>query len=255
MKNTTFLNLCATAIVSLGALTPAIAATPAEARKVYNDHKSSIYGVKGILKLNITFQGQAKEQEAPIWSNATCIDNGLFVVAYNSISPDVNVGNRPGVEINKQIEELKLVNSSGEEFDAKLVLHDEDLGLAFIAIDPKAENNKDWKGKAVDISKDPILQHFDETITIARENANMRFQAAAQKGSVSTIIQKPRTFYKVRGAAMSAPTFNEKGEFVGITVAKKSAVAGQSAVPVTVPAKYIRGLAEQAKAKQAELAK
>jgi len=50
---------------------------------------------------------------------------------------------------------------------------------------------------------------------------------------------------------MSNPIFTPKGEFVGFTVALKNS----GATPVIMPAKYISKLMDQAKAKQAELAK
>jgi hypothetical protein len=253
MKATKLIKLITIAGLSLGAVSPAIAIETVAKREIYNTHKGSVYGVKGILKITATLQGQVKNQEAQIWSNATCIGDGLLVAAYASISPNVG-GNRPNIEINKEIESLKLINADGEEFDAKLVLHDEDLGLAYIALDPKAENIANWKSQIVDISKDPELQHFDETISISRYADHFRYQSAVTVGTVSAILEKPRKLYQILNAAMSAPSFNEAGEFVGITVAK-STEKGKASPPVTIPAKYIRKLIEQATAMQAELAK
>ncbi|MDE0836669.1 MAG: hypothetical protein OSA84_10000 [Akkermansiaceae bacterium] len=50
---------------------------------------------------------------------------------------------------------------------------------------------------------------------------------------------------------MSNPIFTQAGEFVGLTVALKNS----GAMPIVMPAKYLRKVLDQAKAKQAELAK
>ena len=253
MKATKLIKIITIAGLGLGVISPAIAIETAAKREIYNTNKGSVYGVKGILKITATLQGQVKNQEAQIWSNATCIGEGLLVAAYASISPNVG-GNMPNVEITKEIESLKLINAAGEEFDAKLVLHDEDLGLAYISLDPKAENAASWKSQVVDISKDTELGHFDETINISRYADHFRYQSAVTVGTVSAILEKPRKLYQILNTAMSAPSFNEAGVFVGITVAK-AAEKGKPTPPVTIPAKYIRKLVEQATSKQAELAK
>lgn len=256
MKATKLIKLLtiATLSISLGIISPALAIDIAAKREIYNANKGSVYGVKGILKITATAQGQVKKQEAKIWSNATCIGDGLLVAAYASISPNVG-GNVPNIEITKELEGLKLIDAAGEEFDAKLVLHDEDLGLAYIAVDPMGGNAASWKSQIVDISKDAELQHLDETINISRYASHFRYQSAVTLGTVIAILEKPRKLYQIINAAMSAPSFNHAGEFIGITVKKAAAAKGSPSPPVTIPAKYIRKLVEQATAKQAELKK
>ena len=255
MKPTKIIKLLAIAGLSLSAILPATAVDSTTKREIYVANKSSVYGVKGTLKISATIQGQIKNQEAQIWSNATNISKGLLVVAYESISPNVG-GNMPNININKEIEGLKLVNATGEEFDAKLVLHDEDLGLAFIALDPKAENAANWKDHAIDISKDVELKHLDETINISRYASHFHYQSAVTVGTVSSTLEKPRKLYQIVNSAMSAPSFNMAGEFVGITVSMPTTTqTRQKSPPVTIPAKYIRKLLQQASLKQAELKK
>lgn len=254
MKPTKLIKLLAITSLSLGTISPAPAVETSVKREIYNSNKASVFGVKGILKITATIQGQVKNQEGKIWSNATNISKGLLVAAYASISPDVG-GNNPNIEITKEIEGLKLINAAGEEFDAKLVLHDEDLGLAFIALDPKGENAAKWKDQIVDISKDIELQHLDETINISRYASHFHYQSAVTLGTVSSILEKPRKLYQIINTAMSAPSFSEAGEFIGITVAKPSTTQEQASPPVTIPAKYIRKLVDQAISQQAALKK
>lgn len=254
MKPKKLVKLLTIACLSLGTISHTLAIDTATKREIYNTSKNAVYGVTGILKITATVQGQVRNQEAKIWSNATCIGEGLLVAAYASISPDVG-RNMPNVEITKEIEELKLINAAGEEYAAKLILHDEDLGLAYIALDPSAKNAASWKSQILDISTDPALEHLDETINISRYAEHFRYQSAVTLGTVSSILEKPRRLYQIIGASMSAPSFNTAGEFVGITVSKPAAEKGAPSPPVTIPAKYIRKLVEQATTIQKELKK
>lgn len=224
------------------------------ARKVYTDNAPSVLAVRGLLKMDISMNGQpGGSQEKELRSNGVVVADGLVAVAYRTIKPDVAAatGNRPGLKIESSLAELKILDTSGEEYDAKLVLHDEDLGLAFVAIDPKGDKAKDFKVKAVDIAKDIEVKHLDELVGIGRLSEKLRSEGRVSLGSVSAIVKRPRTLYLVQGVAMSNPIFTQAGEFVGLTVALKS--SGQ--MPVVMPAKYIRKVLEQAKVKQAELAK
>lgn len=254
MKLTKLINTIAIAGLSLSAIVTAQADSKEAARKVFADNAPSVLGIRGLLKIEASMNGQpAGNQEKQLTSNGVVVADGLVAVAYRTIKPDLaaSVGKRPGLKIESDLAELKLLDSSGEEYDAKLVLHDEDLGLAFVAIDPKGDNAKDFKVKAVDISKDVEVKHLDELVGIGRLSEKMRSEGRVTLGSVSAIVKRPRTLYIVQGVAMSNPIFTQAGEFVGLTVALKNS----GGTPILLPAKYLRKVLDQAKAKQAELAK
>jgi len=239
MKLTKLIKIITFASISLASVSPCLAVSPEEKRQIYNAYKDCVYGLKGTLKISATYQGEIRNEEAKVWSNATNIGKGLLVVAYSSISPNFPGG--PNVEITKEISALQLVNSDGVEFEAKLLIHDEELDLAFIAVDPKGSNIAKWKDQIVDISSDPELKHFDETINISRYAEHFDFQTAVTIGTVSAIIEKPRKLYQVLNSSMSAPSFNDQGKFIGITISKTTKEANnQNSTPVTIPAKNIR---------------
>ena len=254
MKLTKLINTIAIAGLSLSAIVTAQADSKEAARKVFADNAPSVLGIRGLLKLEISMNGKpGGNQEKALTSNGVVVAEGLVAVAYRTIQPNLaaSMASRPGLKIESDLAELKLLDSSGEEYDAKLVLHDEDLGLAFVAIDPKGDNAKDFKFKAVDISKDVEVKHLDELVGIGRLSEEMRSEGRVSLGSVSAIVKRPRTLYIVQGVAMSNPIFTQAGEFVGLTVALKNS----GAMPIVMPAKYLRKVLDQAKAKQAELAK
>ena len=253
MKPTTIIKLIVITGLCFSSISPTIAAESTAKREVYETNKSAIYGVKGTLKITATVQGQARNQEAQIWSNATHIGEGLLIAAYASLSPDLS-GNNPNIHIIKELTEIKLINKEGKEFAAEMILHDEDLGLAYLSLDPKSDNASEWQEQAVDISKDVELTHLDETINISRYSSHLNYESAVTLGIVSAIIKKPRTLYQVLNSSMSAPAFNTKGEFIGITVAHTMSDNGQQPSPVTLPVKYIRNLVKTATLLQKELA-
>jgi len=257
MKLTPIIKLCTIAGLTLGAVSSASADIKESARKVFTDKQSSVVGVKGIMKIDVKMNGQvAQSQEAPITSMGLTIDNGLVLVAYRSINPDVaaNAPKNPAIKIDTNLEELKLVDGSGDEFDAKIILHDEALGLAFLALDPKGENAKDFKSAKTDISKDIDLKHLDDVVYLSRFGANLRYTPAVTTGTVAAIIEKPRKNFIATGARPGSPVFSATGDFVGLTVVKADKGSKQQ-TPIILPAKYVRKLVAQAKEKQAELAK
>jgi len=255
MKPNESIKAFACAVLSVAFLLPVQADFKSDAREVFAAKAPSVYGVRGLLKISATMNGQpAGGQERPIWSNAAVVDEGLLVAAYQSLKPDVgaSVGKRPGLEITTELSELKLIDESGEEYDAKLVLHDEDLGLAFIALDPAGERAGDFKAEALDLSKDVETQHLDELISIGRLPENMRFQAQVKKGVVTAIVERPRKLIHVADVGPSTPIFDQAGDLVGFIVVPK-AKQGAPAVSVLLPSKYVRSLVDQAKEKQVAL--
>jgi len=258
MKATHYLTMLAIVGISFSATHPVSAdekSDPNEGlRKVFTDNSPSVLGVRGLLKVDVTMNGQpGGSQEKSLWSNGVVVADGLVALAYRTINPDLDAtaASRPGLKLESNLSELKLVDPSGEEYDAKLVLHDADLGLAFVAINPKGEKAKEFKVKPIDISKDVEVKHLDEVVGLGRMSEKMRSVASVTMGRVSAIVKRPRTLYIAQGVSMSHPVFTPTGDFIGMTVSLKNS----GPQPVVIPAKYIRKLLDQAKAKQAELAK
>ena len=164
-----------------------------------------------------------------------------------------NMGSRPGLEIETELSELKLIDESGEEFDAKLVLHDEVLGVAFIAIDPSGENAGSFPSKALDLSKDPEVQHLESLISIGRMPENLRFQGQVKTGEVTAMVARPRKLIHVSDVSPSTPVFTQTGDLLGFVVVPQTK-EGEAPVPLVLPTKYVRDLVAQAKEKQAALA-
>jgi len=246
--------------LAFAAVTPAHADIKEAARKLHDDSQSALVGIKGLLKIDVTMNGQpAGNQETPIWGNGLVIGDGLVATAYQTLVPDVAAqaksGGAPaGIEIKTNLTEVKFVDGSGEEFDAKLILHDEDLDLAFLALDPKSDNVDAWEIAAIPITSDPEVQILDDVIALSRQSATLRFASAMKIGSVTSVVKRPRLLYAVDGISPGSPVFSEQGTFLGMATLRKSADNKQKPVPVILPAKYLRKLVPQAIEKQEALA-
>jgi len=231
----------------------------AAARTVFDTNSPKVYGVKSMVKIEASLQGkQVINREVPAFGIGTVISDGMLVASYRMIRPKPSA-NTPGLararsqglKLNTEVKEIKLIDGSGEEFDAKLVLHDVDLDLAFIAIDRKAENTESWSCQPVDISADVELAHLDDVVFLSRAGESMRFQPSVRVSEVNTIIKRPRKLYVTNSLVLGGASFNTQGQFVGMGIRKASASGGEfSAV---LPAKYIRKLLPQAIEKAANI--
>lgn len=239
--------------------TPARADIKEAARKLHDESQASLVGIKGLLKIDVTMNGQpAGNQESPIWGNGLVVGDGLVVTAYQTLVPDVAAqakggGVPAGVEIKTNLAEVKFVDPSGEEYDAKLILHDEDLDLAFLALDPGAENADAWEVAAIAITGDPEVQLLDDVISLSRQSATLRFASVLKIGTITSVVKRPRLLYAVDGISPGAPAFAGDGSFLGMVTLRSSADNKQQPVPVILPAKYLRKLVPQALEKQEEL--
>ena len=245
------------ASLTLGAVTVAHAGLKSDARQVFENQKSSVLSVKGLMKVEVSMNGQiVKTQDAPISTQGVVVAKDLVLVSYRTVMPEVgvNTGKQPGLSIDTNLQELKLVDGSGEEFDAKLVLHDEALDLAFLALDPSGDNTKKFSYPAVDLTSDINLQSLDDVVCVKRFGEGLRYVAGVSLKQVTAVIEKPRKAFICSGVGTGTPVFTPKGEFVGLTVVKKSPV-GKQASPVVLPAKYAQKLLGQAKQKSVELIK
>jgi len=229
------------------------AVTRNKAREVFEANSGKIFVVKALVNVELSSNGaQAASREATVWTNGPVVSDGMVLIAYSGIKPQLPASIRQrGVEVKSNAVTVQLVNESGEEFDGRLVLHDEELDIAFVALDRTADNADDWSGTPVDISKDAELQYLDSAIIMSRAGESKRFQPTVRLGDVNTIIPRPRRMYSCSGLTPSSAVFNLDGGFVGLSVRKRP--ASGAVYSAVLPSKYIRKLLPQAIEKAAEM--
>ena len=224
--------------------------TKTAARQVFETNSSKIYGVKALVSLEASVQGkQVINREVPAYGIGTVIAEDMLVTSYRTIKPNPNIqglarAQARALTMTTEVKEIKLIDGSGEEFDAKLVLHDEDLDLAFVALDRESDNADSWSCEPVDVDQDVELTHLDDVVFLSRAKESMRFQPSVRMGQVSTIIKRPRKLYSTSTLVIGGAAFNIEGQYVGMGIRKKT--GSGSEITAVLPVKYIRKLLPQA---------
>ncbi len=237
-------------ITTVGQATRSPMDSKAAARKVFQDYNSKVFGVKTLTRMEVEMQGrQVPGREVPAYGIGTVIAEDMLVASYRTIKPSPNLqrlsaAQAQNISITTEVKEIKLIDASGEEFDAKLVLHDEDLDLAFIALDRNGDNAESWSCEPVNVNEDVELQHLDDAVFLSRAGESMRFQPSIRLGQVHTILKRPRKLYSTNRMVLSGAAFNLDGQYVGMGIRKKS--SSGSEFSAILPAKYIRKLLPQA---------
>ena len=222
----------------------------AQARILLETHAPKVFGVKSLVQIDASMNGkQVLDQEAPGYGMGIVISDGMLVTSYRSIKPSPTTNTAltraraRGMTIETEVTEIKLLDESGEEYDAKLVLHDDDLDLAFISIDRMSESGGSWSCEPAKINESAELTHLDDVIFLSRLGENVRFQPSIRIGQVHTILKRPRKFYIADRQVPGSPAFNATGELIGMCIRKPNSGRELSAI---IPAKDILKLLPQA---------
>ena len=220
------------------------------ARNVLAASGPKVFVVKSLVKIEASLNGkQVLDQESAAYGMGTVISDGMLVTSYRSIKPNPSTNpaltraRSRGMIVETEVTEIKLIDESGEEYDAKLVLHDDDLDLAFIAIDRTSESVESWSCDPVETTQGVEQQHLDDLIFLSRLGESMRFQPSVRVGQIHAILKRPRRFYLADKQIAGSASFDSAGKFIGLCIRKPN--SGRE-VGVIIPAKDILKLLPQA---------
>jgi len=231
--------------------------------KIVKDNQDALIQVKIASKSSMSVGSfQAPEQEQTLTTDGTIIDpSGLCVVSHTQTDPMGLVGkmmgsmNVPGaagkVKTNAKITDVKIVLNDGTELPAKIVLKDEDLDLSFVM---PTRKGLDLPHVELDPSIEPDL--LDSAVCVKRMGVSNGRATVIQQGTVSAVIEKPRTLRVVSSASVGCPAFDREGRCFGIALMVMSfdeisfssmmSMSNASAMtPTVVPAAEILSVAEQ----------
>ncbi len=226
------------------------------ARQIVKDYGESLVWISAVSKSEMgSMLGGSGEQEIEVVG--TVIDpSGLTVVSNTALDPFGALGmmlNIGGQSINTKstLSDVKITLADGTEIDAKLVLKDPDLDLAFV-MPEKTDGEELPKFKHVPLDKGATAEMLDPMIELSRLGKSLDRQCSVQLSRISAVVKKPRTFY-CGGAGMGGtPAFTETGKVLGIASIRKPKTGGMMAMgamqPVILPAEDVLEIAEQAKA-------
>jgi S1-C subfamily serine protease len=195
------------------------------AREVVRKWQEAVVNVRVVLKMRMSMGGREMQaSDDPVDTVGTVIDaSGLTVLSLGSLNPGAmmaklmggaSTSGQPAVEITSEPTDVKIRLSSGRELPAKIVLRDEDLDLAFLR--PITKPDKPLVALDLTDAARPAL--LDQVLVLSRLGRVGGWTAGAALYDVGAIIEKPRTFYVLAGAAsgMGTPAFLTNGRVVGL---------------------------------------
>ena len=219
---------------------------------VVEKNKESVVIVEIVVNATISIQGQQRPpQEQKIRLNGTTIsEDGVTVISNSRSDPMAQLGSRarkmPGLKIDIEVLESKIILNDGTEIPAKIVLKDQDLDLAFVK--PKEEK----KGMAhVKLAADTKPELLDSVTGIMRLDMEANRTTIIKTGQIGGIIEKPRKYYQGPSMNPGLPAFDSDGRCIGLFL-RRMGTSGPTGSPAILPAEEILTAVKQIGQKGAE---
>ncbi len=232
-------------------------ASRAKAKEVFEKNKDAVVWVSATVKLEATAGGRTQNQEAKVQALGTVVDpSGLVVVSFSKIDPAVNAngsklnvgGQVVTVSAKSEFVDVKINTPEGKEVNAKIVLTDPDMDLAFV----KPTDDQKLNMKSISLDKTPKVEVLDEIVFPGRMEKQLDQTPAVAVGEVSSIVKSPTTLY-ITGKFLGGPVLAMDGTCIGITVAYHMEVNGNmTQTMATVPAAEVLKGAKLAITKKAQ---
>ena len=186
-------------------------------QKVLAAKADTVVNIKCVLKMQITMQGQSRDQEQNLEVRGVLVgDQGLVLTSNTNFGgiPE-SVRKRYQVEVKATPVELKILfGNEIEEYDAQLVARDSNLNLAFIQIlDLKG---REVKGVDMRTGIDPEVGR--ELIGVSRMARGFDCAPTVGQVFVTAKLEKPRKMWAVSGnfSELAHPVYNTDGQLVGV---------------------------------------
>ncbi|HEY3376342.1 MAG TPA: serine protease [Armatimonadota bacterium] len=247
------LGLLATVLLPLS---PARADEVAQAgRTTLTRWKDAIITLKVAAKITTTAGGQDSAEEIKQEAAGTFIDpSGLILASLTSVDIVEAYTSMMGgedVKVTGNLTGIKAVLADGTELDAKLVLRDKDLDLAFLRLVKKS----DKPFPALDLTKTTQPDILDQVFILYRLGTVGNRVMNISPDRVQALIEKPRKGYVLGiasyAAEVGAPVFGMDGNLTGILLRKiQGSKSGddRAGLYVVLPAADIAEAATQAPA-------
>ena len=203
----------------------------ATARGLLEKHSGAIVTVKLVLKRRVVVQGQERgSSEAQVEILGTVISpTGLTVVADSDSDPSsLFTSDSDGPKVDSDTSDVKLLLADGREIQARFVLRDRDLDLAFIQ-----PEGTDLKIPYLPLEGGKVPQPLDDLIFLYRAGKNLNREVCVSMAQVQVIVKKPRTFVVSEPmtalAGLGGPAFDAQGGLIGLVVLRRSPSAAADA--------------------------
>ena len=234
-------------------------------REVGKKWQDAIVNVRVSLKVRMSMGGrEVQSMDDTLESVATVIDpSGLTVMSLSGLDPGALMTRLIGasaqgdqkMQIVSEPSDVRMRLPDGLELPATIVLRDQDLDLAFVR--PTAKPSAPLT--AINLSDTTRPAILDDVVVLSRLGRVGGWAPAAVLYSVGAIIEKPRTFFVLNGAAgTGTPAFMANGKLVGLLTIRQidpgrmsmfgmmGGNEGAGMMPVILPAADVAEIARQA---------
>ena len=191
------------------------------ARQVQADYGDSVVYLKAVTKLELSFQGQTKEQKRSVELFGTVVDkSGLVATSLSSLDMSTETTGPGGVpmSVKAEVDDLRILRSDGIEVPASMVMKDPDLDVALIR--PTETPDEESVFIPVPVADRVEFEVLDEVLNLSLQEEDLDRTSAVRIGRISAVIKRPRRLYVVDLNRMGTPVFSADGKFGGIFLRK-----------------------------------
>jgi len=204
--------------------------------KIMNSYKDAVVKVEVVMQRKFVMNGkeiQNKESKSEV-TGTVLNESGLVLVSLTTIDPSKFMDNimrgmegDSKMEVKIDIKSVKVIMPDETEIDAKIVLRDKDLDMAFIQ--PKQKIAKPMVSVKMAEQSNPHI--MDEIIILSRLSKVADHAPSVMSARISAIVNKPRTSYipQVEGGDMQdigTPVFSLDGKLIGVILIRVLASEG-----------------------------
>jgi hypothetical protein len=195
-------------------------------KKIMNSYKDAVVKVEVVVQSKFVMNGsEMGDREFKSEVTGTVVDpSGLVLVSLTTIDPSKfmdslmrGMGSDMKMEMKLDLKGVKIILPNETELDAKIVLRDKDLDMAFIR--PKQKPTKAMASINMNDRSNP--QHLDEIVILGRLSKVANYAPSVMSARIAAVVTKPHTFYipQVEGGDMGdigTPAFTMDGKLVGL---------------------------------------
>lgn len=206
-----------------------------QGRKIFEENKNAVVTILLVVNTKVSAPGRpSQEFESKSEATGTVInEDGLTVVSLSKVDPsalfDLMSPDSGGMNYETEVRDTKILLADDTEIDAKVILRDRELDMAFIRPTEKPETKFDY----IDFTNSGEPQLLDEVITINRLGQVARRAHAVSVERIDAIVRKPRTFFipgnDPTNTEMGSPAFTLDGKVVGVLLMRAIKSSGGTA--------------------------
>ncbi len=226
VKQTTMVTFLAVMVLLAGSDITKADDTAVAGRKILESYHNAVVKVETVSQIKWLMNGsEMQNREFKNEITGTVIDpSGLVLVSLTAVDPSRfmdslmrGAGDDMKMDIKIDLKSVKIILPDATEIDAKVVLRDRDMDMAFIRTKQKMEKSI----VSVNLNDQANPRVMDEIVVLGRLSKVARYAPSAMAARIAAIVSKPRTFYipQMEGGDpgyIGTPAFSLDGKPIGV---------------------------------------